>query len=43
MVTKATAAAHRIGVDRRKPLLIAAGVPFGTPGISNLLRIVYPS
>ena len=43
MVTKATAAAHRIGVDRHKPLLIAAGVPFGTPGISNLLRIVYPS
>ena len=43
MVEKATTAAQRIGVDRQKPLLIAAGVPFGTPGISNLLRIVYPS
>lgn len=43
MITKATAAAHQVGVDRHKPLLIAAGVPFGTPGTSNLLRIVYPS
>ena len=43
MVTKAIAAAHRIGAARHKPLLIAAGVPFGTPGVSNLLRIVYPS
>jgi len=43
MVTKAIAAAHRIGVARHKPLLIAAGVPFGTPGVSNLLRIVYPA
>ncbi|SAK82458.1 pyruvate kinase [Caballeronia catudaia] len=40
MVTKATAAAHRLGVARHRPLLIVAGVPFGTPGTSNLLRIV---
>ncbi|TFE36809.1 pyruvate kinase [Paraburkholderia dipogonis] len=42
MVIKATAAASDVGFDRNKPLLIAAGVPFGVPGTSNLLRVVWP-
>ncbi|WMY09574.1 pyruvate kinase [Paraburkholderia phenoliruptrix] len=43
MVSKATTAASQVGFDQNKPLLIAAGVPFGVPGTSNLLRIVWPS
>ncbi|WMY11791.1 pyruvate kinase [Paraburkholderia phenoliruptrix] len=44
MVVKARAAAIRAGFGHpEKPILIAAGIPFGTPGSSNLLRIVWPS
>lgn len=44
MVLKASVAAQDAGLATvRKPILIAAGMPFGTPGSTNLLRIAWPS
>ena len=43
MVVKTTFAATKLGLaEHGKPMVIIAGVPFGTPGTTNLLRIVYP-
>ncbi|WP_029050284.1 pyruvate kinase [Cupriavidus sp. amp6] len=43
MVSKASSAANAVGiVAQEKPVLVAAGIPFGTPGSTNLLRIVWP-
>jgi pyruvate kinase len=43
MVSKASAAAMASGLTRAgRPILVAAGLPFGTPGSTNLLRIVWP-
>jgi pyruvate kinase len=41
MVQKAQAAATEDGLSQG-PLAIVAGLPFGTPGSTNLLRIVWP-
>lgn len=42
MVSKAIEGAKAAGfVAADKPLLVAAGMPFGTPGSTNLLRIVW--
>jgi pyruvate kinase len=44
MVSKASATAQSHGFTQAsKPILIAAGMPFGTPGSTNLLRVVWPS
>jgi pyruvate kinase len=44
MIGKAIAAADSTGFDdHARPILVAAGMPFGTPGSTNLLRIVWPS
>jgi len=44
MVSKASTVARSTGLATTdKPLLVAAGIPFGTPGSTNLLRIVWPS
>lgn len=44
MVEKTSASATSLGLTQPgKPIVIIAGVPFGTPGATNLLRIVYPS
>ncbi|PXX46284.1 MULTISPECIES: pyruvate kinase [Aquitalea] len=43
MVVKTTFCATKLGLaEQGKPMVIIAGVPFGTPGATNLLRIVYP-
>lgn len=43
MVVKTTFCATKLGLAQQgKPMVIIAGVPFGTPGSTNLLRIVYP-
>ncbi|OBU86301.1 pyruvate kinase [Chromobacterium subtsugae] len=43
MVVKTTFCATKLGLaEQGKPMVIIAGVPFGTPGSTNLLRIVYP-
>ncbi len=42
MVTKAAAEAKKDGfVERGEPLVVTAGVPFGTPGATNILRITW--
>ncbi|WP_116141809.1 pyruvate kinase [Trinickia diaoshuihuensis] len=44
MVSKASATAQAHGFTQAsKPILVAAGMPFGTPGSTNLLRVVWPS
>lgn len=44
MVIKASDAAQSAGfVVEGKALLMAAGMPFGAPGSTNLLRVVWPS
>ncbi|WP_321815161.1 MULTISPECIES: pyruvate kinase [unclassified Paraburkholderia] len=44
MVNKASAAAREAGFAcQRRPVLVAAGMPFGTPGTTNLLRVVFPA
>lgn len=44
MVSKASATAQSHGFTQAsKPILIAAGMPFGTPGSTNLLRVVWPA
>ncbi|MCW3480132.1 pyruvate kinase [Neisseriaceae bacterium JH1-16] len=43
MVGKASAAAKQAGCYQSgKPLIVVAGMPFGTPGSTNLLRVVWP-
>ncbi|MDN0085168.1 pyruvate kinase [Crenobacter sp. SG2305] len=43
MVEKASAAAKHAGCYQAgKPLIVVAGMPFGTPGSTNLLRVVWP-
>ncbi|MEO3962226.1 pyruvate kinase alpha/beta domain-containing protein [Chromobacterium vaccinii] len=43
MVVKTTFCATKLSLaEQGKPMVIIAGVPFGTPGSTNLLRIVYP-
>ncbi|WP_029770651.1 pyruvate kinase [Pseudogulbenkiania sp. MAI-1] len=43
MVEKACAAAKSTGYYQvGKPLIVVAGIPFGTPGSTNLLRVVWP-
>jgi pyruvate kinase len=45
MVSLALAAYHRLhpqAADRNLPLAIVAGMPFGTPGATNMLRLVAP-
>jgi pyruvate kinase len=42
MVQRATHAAHREGfADNGERIVITAGVPFGTPGATNILRIAW--
>ncbi|AFT86114.1 Pyruvate kinase [Paraburkholderia phenoliruptrix BR3459a] len=44
MVFRASDAAQAAEfATEQKPILVAAGMPFGTPGSTNLLRIVWPS
>ncbi|HJU50315.1 MAG TPA: pyruvate kinase alpha/beta domain-containing protein, partial [Pseudogulbenkiania sp.] len=43
MVEKACVAAKNTGhYQVGKPLIVVAGIPFGTPGSTNLLRVVWP-
>ena len=43
MVERATRAAAAEQLLRpSQPLVVVAGVPFGTPGSTNLLRVVWP-
>jgi pyruvate kinase len=43
MVSKASAAAKSAGCyEAGCPLIVVAGMPFGTPGSTNLLRVVWP-
>jgi pyruvate kinase len=42
MVHKAEAAARAEGCAADRPLVVVAGMPFGTPGSTNLLRVVWP-
>lgn len=43
MVEKASAAAKNTGYYQPgRPLIVVAGIPFGTPGSTNLLRVVWP-
>ncbi|HET7595255.1 MAG TPA: pyruvate kinase alpha/beta domain-containing protein, partial [Stellaceae bacterium] len=42
MVHRATRIAHREGfADRGERIVVTAGVPFGTPGATNVLRIAW--
>lgn len=44
MISKASATAQVHGfMNAGKPILVAAGMPFGTPGSTNLLRVVWPT
>jgi pyruvate kinase len=42
MVEKAVRAAHRESLaEANQSIVITAGVPFGTPGATNILRIAW--
>lgn len=43
MVELAIDAALNAGLDSARPLVIVAGLPFGAPGTTNLLRLVMPT